>query len=605
VFVPCRVVTDKLIEFPDSVSESVIAEISKFWTLSEKFKEFGFSQKRGYLLHGPHGCHALGTKVVMFDGSTKKVEDVRTGDQLMGPDGEPRTVLELCFGQSEMFEITPKRSSPFVVNGDHILSLTRSHKKENRHPQIMNVSVKEFFQLSGCTQESFKLYRPERKFVFDNQTPDSEILVDPYILGTWLGDGTQGSPAITSMDPEIVDAWRVDAEKRGLQFTEQLHAKNSRAKVYSMARQKLGINSLTADLRLLGIFDGKDIPDRYLKASVDVRMNLLAGIIDTDGSYSDVKWRPNDKSSIKYKGSYEVIQKNTSIADKVCFLARSLGYKVNIRKTVKTIKSIGFSGEYWRISICGNFEGLPVRLPRKQPRFSKGNKDGMRDGLGVVKSLGIGEYRGFILNKDHLYLTEDFVVHHNSGKSSTLSHIMKRMIAMGGLVMLAEHPNILSACLKKFREVEPTRPVVIIWEDIDSIIKRYGESEVLSVLDGESQISHVVFIATTNFPEDLEKRITNRPSRFDRVELIGMPSAAARRIYLETKLGNTLKEDGISLDKLVKDTDGLSIAHLRELIVNVWCLGNTVDDTIARLRGMNKTPTSASYESDGRVGFGK
>jgi ATPase family associated with various cellular activities (AAA) len=210
------------------------------------------------------------------------------------------------------------------------------------------------------------------------------------------------------------------------------------------------------------------------------------------------------------------------------------------------------------------------------------------------KEFGFSQKRGYLLHGPH-----------GSGKSSTLSHIMKRMINMGGLVMLAEHPNILSACLKRFREVEPTRPVVIIWEDIDSIIKRYGESEVLSVLDGESQISHVVFIATTNFPEDLEKRITNRPSRFDRVELIGMPSAAARRIYLETKLGNTLKEDGISLDKLVKDTDGLSIAHLRELIVNVWCLGNTVDATIARLRGMNKTPTSASYENDGKVGFGK
>ena len=69
------------------------------------------------------GCHAAGQSILLYSGKTKKVEDIHTGELLMGPDSRPRRVLNLCRGEGKMFRIVPKKGEPFVVNEDHILSL--------------------------------------------------------------------------------------------------------------------------------------------------------------------------------------------------------------------------------------------------------------------------------------------------------------------------------------------------------------------------------------------------------------------------------------------------------------------------------------------------
>jgi hypothetical protein len=176
-----------------------------------------------------------------------------------------------------------------------------------------------------------------------------------------------------------------------------------------------------------------------------------------------------------------------------------------------------------------------------------------------------------------------------SGKTCTVAMIVKKMLEKQGLVIIAEHPKALSISLAKLRAVEPDREMVVIWEDIDSVIEMYGESEVLAVLDGESQVDNVIFIATTNYPEKLDQRVTNRPSRFDRIEKIDMPSDEARKIYLEAKGCETVV-GGVDL---VAETKGLSIAHLRELIVGIWCLGNTPSEVLSRLKRMKVKPNSA------------
>lgn len=186
-----------------------------------------------------------------------------------------------------------------------------------------------------------------------------------------------------------------------------------------------------------------------------------------------------------------------------------------------------------------------------------------------------------------------------SGKSSTIAFIMKKMKDTGGLVIVADNPQFLSSALASLRAVEPNRPIVVVWEDLDSIVRQYGESEVLAVLDGESQVDNICFIATTNFPEMLNDRITNRPSRFDRIEKIGMPSAEARRIYLEAKAKTTVSPDGIDL---VAETEGLSIAHLRELIIGIWCLGAPASEVLKRLQKMRFKPNSE--HGNNSVGFG-
>lgn len=178
-----------------------------------------------------------------------------------------------------------------------------------------------------------------------------------------------------------------------------------------------------------------------------------------------------------------------------------------------------------------------------------------------------------------------------SGKSCTVAMVISKMVKKGGLVMLADHPKVLSNCLQQIRSAEPDREIVVIWEDIDTVIEMYGESEVLAVLDGESQIANVVFIATTNYPQRLDARITNRPSRFDRIEKIDMPNEEARGMYLMAKAGTTQAPDGTDL---LKETDGMSIAHLRELIVGIWCQGSDPKIVLGRLKRMRVKPNSDS-----------
>jgi hypothetical protein len=195
----------------------------------------------------------------------------------------------------------------------------------------------------------------------------------------------------------------------------------------------------------------------------------------------------------------------------------------------------------------------------------------------TFKKFGFAHKRGFLLFGPP-----------GSGKTSTVAIIMNDMVKRGGIVILGDHPSTLAKGLANLRSIESERPVVVIMEDIDTIIQRYGESEVLALLDGESQIENVVYIATTNYPEKLDGRITNRPSRFDRIVKIGMPNAAARELYIRSRLDHTVR-DGVDL---VKETEGLSIAHIKELIISVYCQENAVKDTLERLSKMKIMPKS-------------
>jgi ATPase family associated with various cellular activities (AAA) len=199
------------------------------------------------------------------------------------------------------------------------------------------------------------------------------------------------------------------------------------------------------------------------------------------------------------------------------------------------------------------------------------------------KEFGFAHKRGFLLWGPP-----------GSGKTSTTAIIVNDMIKKGGTVFLAEHPGVLGKALQQFRLIEPDRSLVVVLEDIDTIIAHYGENAVLSILDGEAQVENVVFIATTNYPEKLDGRIINRPSRFDKICKIGLPNPEARAMYLRSKVDN-LHIDGVDI---VKETEGLSIAHLKELIIGHHCQGNPVRDVITRLQKMKQKVAS---DNDGNV----
>ena len=176
------------------------------------------------------------------------------------------------------------------------------------------------------------------------------------------------------------------------------------------------------------------------------------------------------------------------------------------------------------------------------------------------------------------------------GKTAVVQLVSNRIISVGDVVMICKRPNALLNALRDFRKVEPQRRVVCVFEDIDAIVNSYGDEDILALLDGEYQIDRVLNIATTNYPERLDKRLVARPRRFDRVIKIDMPSSETRRVYLSTKL----KINGEELIEWVDKTEELSFAALAELVISVKCLGNNFDTTIKMLKKMSRGKASST-----------
>ena len=189
-----------------------------------------------------------------------------------------------------------------------------------------------------------------------------------------------------------------------------------------------------------------------------------------------------------------------------------------------------------------------------------------------------------------------------SGKTSTVNIVTAEHVTDGGIVLYIQHPSLGSEALKIIRTIEPKRSLIVVLEDIDAIASNYGESDLLSMLDGEHQVDNVVFIATTNYPERLDHRIVNRPSRFDIIAKIGMPNAEARRLYLLDKSIN-LQSDPDMADLWVKETEEFSFAHLKELIVSVEVFERPFDESVERLRQMMECKSSSKEFQQSDMGF--
>ena len=182
-----------------------------------------------------------------------------------------------------------------------------------------------------------------------------------------------------------------------------------------------------------------------------------------------------------------------------------------------------------------------------------------------------------------------------SGKSSALRQITQDVVERGGVVMQFANPVLFVGAFRVFRTIQPTTPVVVTMEDLDTILDRGNESYIMNMLDGIELVEKAVFLATTNYPEKLSARIGNRPSRFDRVYWVGHPNIAARRMYLESLM---TPGDDLDLDRWSRDTKGLSIAHLKELFVGVVVLGGEYDEILKLMKGMKSIPKSTDEDYD-------
>ncbi|MEM9340138.1 MAG: replicative DNA helicase [Bacteroidota bacterium] len=341
-------------------------------------------------------CLGKGTKVVMYDGSLKKVEDVVVGDLLMGDDSSPRKVLSLARGREQMYHVHQNSGMTYRVNESHILSLKRS-RNEGKHQQgdKLDICLRDYLSKSDKFKSNYKGYKVPVEF------EEKQLTLHPYFLGVWLGDGHSYSSRITNVDEEVIDYLKGYAEELELAFVEyRQEGKTPSYGITKGARGQQNFYSIQGELRKLDLIENKHIPKNYLVNSSLNRLLLLAGLIDSDGYYDE-----------NYN-VFEIVQKREGLAREIKFLCDSLGFKTSFRKKEVSIRGVN-KGDVFRIRISGNIEVIPTKVKRKQARIRKSITDWRSTGISIAYDK-VDDYYGFEIDGNRRFLLEDMTVTHNT-----------------------------------------------------------------------------------------------------------------------------------------------------------------------------------------------
>jgi hypothetical protein len=366
------------------------------------FKGKGDEDGTKIIVIGKAGCFEAGTKVLMYNGEVKNIEDIIIGDVVMGDDNTSRTVQKLFHDTDEMFEINPCKGPSYTVNRLHDLVLVCTGYNDIKIGTQVIISVEEYLKKTKTWKKNFKLIRSS-----GIEWEHKDVKLDPYFLGVWLGDGTSTKPEITNIDPEIIEYCEQYADELELMFSKTAAKYAYRFSSYAGK----GTNPIINYIKDYGLYNNKHIPFDYKITSRQSRLELLAGIIDTDGSL--------------YLKGYDIIQKSKKLMDDIVFVARSLGFSANMTKCKKSCKGLRREGTYYRCMIYGHgVEEIPCKVKRKQIREnSTRNKNNLVSGFNVIPK-GEGEYYGFELDGNRLFLLETFDIVKNSGKSSLIKDII-------------------------------------------------------------------------------------------------------------------------------------------------------------------------------------
>lgn len=239
--------------------------------------------------------------------------------------------------------------------------------------------------------------------------PVADLPVDPYVLGAWLGDGSQASAMIMSGRTESC------TDENGLtdqdHLIAQIRAAGHDAYALTCSDKTVSTRDLKVRLRDLGVLNNKHIPAVYLRASFDQRLALLQGLMDTDGS-------------VMVSGTCSFSQVDQALAMQVRELVESLGIKVGYstwpasylpegateKKVTGTVHHLSFSTH------------LPAfRLPRKLAKQGSPTRRVTSRSIVAITKLPTEPTRCVAVDHpSHLFLTEGFIPTHNTNLARVL-----------------------------------------------------------------------------------------------------------------------------------------------------------------------------------------
>lgn len=347
--------------------------------------------KKGGIIVLPCGfgkCLCFNTPVMLYDGTIKNVQDIQIGDQLMGDDSTPRNVLSLAQGKEKAYDIISSDGNKYTVNKSHIISLKCITKYDRKLIKIIDISVENLLKLQK------KCFNNKNVYLMGYRVPihfeKKPVSIDPYLLGHLLCDGSINGIIAIYKHQIIINYLKKKMQIIGLSLKRKIIIDKYKRKLY----YRIIHNSCTkinnaSSIILNNILNNKYIPHQYKCNSRQIRLELLAGIIDSDGYLDDNNY-------------YNICLKNEQLIDDIIFIARSVG--------LAAYKSMD---KFYKVHILGDTNIIPVKLERKRAK----QKTQIIDPLVYrikLKYVGIKDYYGFQLDGNGRFLLGDFTVTHNT-----------------------------------------------------------------------------------------------------------------------------------------------------------------------------------------------
>jgi superfamily II DNA or RNA helicase len=372
-------------------------------------------------------ANARGT-VALFTGAGKSIsisEEILTergwttmgevvdGDHVFDERGQLCEVIkahDVMHGR-ECFEVEFSHGERIVVDGDHLWTVrfSKGYDPKMRSCTLSTSEIKHLIESGECektTQRKKKLRVGDRSMLFI-EAPKAlcyesklGLPINPYVLGAWLGDGSRCDGGFTNVDGQIID---------------EIRASGYTIKQSSCAEKEWGIHKLAKKLKKLNLIGNKHIPWAYKSASFEVRLALLQGIVDTDGTVSRRK-----------NGAVEISLSDELLAQDVYDLVRGLGIP-----TTKTSNQAWLKGsrhkDRHRIKFTTN---IPVaRLARKRERLpaTEGRDTKRRFFIKSIRAVKSRPVRCLTVNSPScLYLVgRSLIPTHNTALTCELAAQMK------------------------------------------------------------------------------------------------------------------------------------------------------------------------------------
>lgn len=310
------------------------------------------------------------TPIMTASGAFKPIGDLVRGDLVFDESGEVChvTAVHPVMTRRPCYAVTFDDGQQIICDENHLWYTETKRDRATRISRYVLGSGRKGKRVSGTAQrrpgtvKTTAEIRDTIKCVGESNHaiaftgpldfPEAVLPVDPYILGLWLGDGHSSGARFTTMDEEIVNELQVYAEAGGWRMVSSTAQSTSLARLYGISGEngKRNSDNLSRRLRDLGLINNKHIPAVYLSASQNQRLELLRGIMDTDGSIDSRDGR-----------RCEVTQKNKALATGIMALIWGLGG--NPRIAEKPIKG----RVYHRVTFSPTFN--PFKLTRKANVF--------------------------------------------------------------------------------------------------------------------------------------------------------------------------------------------------------------------------------------------